>query len=52
MSGLLGYGTPLCYDQKLEVFENCIGLTLPRVGTRYSSSFFLNSSVKCAFLLG
>jgi RHS repeat-associated protein len=29
MSGLLGVGTHLCYDQKLEVFDDCIGLTLP-----------------------
>jgi RHS repeat-associated protein len=31
MSGVLGYGTHLCYDLKLEVFQeqDCIGVTLP-----------------------
>jgi len=29
MNGVLGVGTHLCYDQKLEVFEDCLGLTLP-----------------------
>ena len=28
MSGVLGVGTHLCYDQKLEVFEDCLGLIL------------------------